>query len=330
MENDPTANTGAGPGGKTILFVDDEQPVLNALGRVFAETDARCLFAGSADEAMRIVARETVWVVVSDNNMPGMSGIDFLAWLRGASPDTVRILLTAFADLATALAAINRSEAFRFVTKPWNNDELLDVVEEGLNRYLFLSSMRSGNEARYRSLAQTVELKDPYTRGHCDRVAEVACSLARAAGLPEPMIAHIRNGSILHDCGKIGVPEAILNFEGRLSPADFEVVKRHPGWGSEVALQARLPEVVVNVILYHHEQFAGGGYPSGLAGEAIPIEARIAAIADVYDALATDRPYRKGFPPERVLSILDEMTATHFDPVLMALFREKVLPGIAG
>jgi response regulator RpfG family c-di-GMP phosphodiesterase len=330
MGIDPKAVTETGAGGKTILFVDDEQPVLNALARVFAETDARCLFAGSADEAMRIVAGETVWVVVSDNNMPGMSGIDFLAWLRGASPDTVRILLTAFADLATALAAINRSEAFRFVTKPWNNDELLDVVEEGLNRYLFLSSMRSGNEARYRSLAQTVELKDPYTRGHCDRVAEVACSLARAAGLPEPMIAHIRNGSILHDCGKIGVPEAILNFEGRLSPADFEVVKRHPGWGSEVALQARLPEVVVNVILYHHEQFAGGGYPSGLAGEAIPIEARIAAIADVYDALATDRPYRKGFPPERVLSILDEMTATHFDPVLMALFREKVLPGIAG
>lgn len=320
---------GVETGGKTILFVDDEPPVLNALARVFAESDARCLFAGSTDEAMRIVARETVWVVVSDNNMPGMSGIEFLSWLKGVAPDTVRILLTAFADLGTALAAINRSEAFRFVTKPWNNDELVGVVEEGLNRYLFLSSMRSGDEARYRALAQAVELKDPYTRGHCDRVAEVACLLARDLGVPESMLAHIRNGSILHDCGKIGVPEAILNFQGRLSPADFEVVKRHPGWGSDVARQAQLPEVVVNVILYHHEQFGGGGYPAGLAGDAIPVEARIAAIADVYDALASDRPYRKGFPPDQVLSIMNEMTAAHFDPELMARFRERVLPGLA-
>lgn len=306
---------------RTVLFVDDEQPIRNALERMFLERDdVRCLFAASGQEGLEILEKEDVWVVVSDYLMPGMRGIEFLSRVKGKRPDTVRIMMTAYADLSIAIDAINKSEAYRFVTKPWNNQELMNVIDEALMRYQLIQSLVSNDETLYLSLAQTVELKDAYTKGHCDRVARYATSLARAAGLPDDIINDIKHGSWLHDCGKIGVPETVLNYPGRLSEENLETVMQHPRWGSEVARQARMSETVINVILYHHERFDGNGYPSGLKGEHIPIEARVVAIADVFDALYSDRPYRKAFEFDRVIEILHEMTATHFDPRLMELF----------
>jgi HD-GYP domain-containing protein (c-di-GMP phosphodiesterase class II) len=144
--------------------------------------------------------------------------------------------------------------------------------------------------------------------------------LARAGGLGDDVINDIKHGSWLHDCGKIGVPEGVLNFPGPLTDDDRETIMQHPRWGSEVAHQAHMSERVINIILYHHERFDGKGYPSGLQGEHIPIEARIVAIADVFDALYSDRPYRKAYHFDRALEIMHEMTETHFDPKLMELF----------
>lgn len=306
---------------KTVLFVDDEKSIQNAIERMYLERDdIRCLFASSGQEGLEVLAQEEVWVVISDYLMPGMRGIEFLSKARGIRPDTVRIMMTAYADISIAIDAINKSEAYRFVTKPWVNQELMTTIDEALIRYQLIQALGKNDESLYLSLAQTVELKDPYTKGHCDRVAQYSVSLARAANLDEHVINDIKHGSWLHDCGKIGVPEAILNFPGRLSEEDIEIVRQHPRWGADVARQARMSEVVVNVIYYHHEQFCGGGYPAGLTAEKIPIEARIVAIADVFDALYSDRPYRKAFEFERVMGIMKEMAETHFDPRLMELF----------
>jgi len=252
--------------------------------------------------------------------MPGMRGIEFLSKVKGVRPDTVRIMMTAYADLSIAIDAINKSEAYRFVTKPWNNKELMDTVDEALMRYQLIQALGNADETVYLSLAQTVELKDPYTKGHCDRVARYAVSLAQAAGLDVGMINDIKHGSWLHDCGKIGVPEGVLNCPGRLSEDEMETVMQHPRWGSEVARQARMSDTVINIILYHHERFDGKGYPSGLEAEQIPVEARIVAIADVFDALYSERPYRKAYAFDRTIEIMHEMTAAHFDPMLMELF----------
>lgn len=305
----------------TVLFVDDERLLLYAVERVFHESGLRVLTADSAEMALEIIGSEEIEVVVSDNMMPGMNGIDLLTRVRKLSPDTVRVMITAYADLRTALDAINKCEAFRFVTKPFANDDLLAVVNEALARHRVVRELREGDETRYLSIAQTIELKDPSTRGHCDRVADYATGLAEALeGLSETFIRDIRFGSWLHDCGKIGIPEAILNFEGRLHIDQFELVKQHPRWGSEVARQARMSETVVNIILYHHERYDGSGYPGGLEGERIPLEARIVAIADVFDALYTDRPYRKAYAGAEVLNIMREITGAFLDPRLMELF----------
>jgi response regulator RpfG family c-di-GMP phosphodiesterase len=283
--------------------------------------DVRCLFAASGQEGLDILGREDVWVVVSDYLMPGMRGIEFLAKVKGIRPDTIRIMMTAYADLSIAIDAINRSEAYRFVTKPWNNKELMDIVDEALMRYQLIQSLGgTEDETVYLSLAQAVELKDPYTKGHCDRVARYAVALAQAAGLRDGMINDIKHGSWLHDCGKIGVPEGVLNCPGRLSEDDLETVQQHPRWGSEVARQARMSDTVINIILYHHERFDGKGYPSGLEAGQIPIEARIVAIADVFDALYSDRPYRKAYDFGRVIEIMHDMTEEYFDPKLIELF----------
>jgi response regulator RpfG family c-di-GMP phosphodiesterase len=306
---------------KTVLFIDDEQSIRNAIERMYLERDdVRCLFAASGQEGLDILGREEVWVVVSDYMMPGMRGVEFLSRVKGASPETVRIMMTAFADISITIDAINKSEAYRFVTKPWNNLELMNTVDEALMRYQLIQTLENEDETVYLSLAQTVELKDPYTKGHCDRVADYAVRLALAAGLDGSIINDIKHGSWLHDCGKIGVPERILNNPGSLSEDDFETIMQHPRWGSEVARQARMSDTVINIILYHHERYNGNGYPSGLKGEHIPIEARIVAIADVFDALYSDRPYRKAYDFNQAIEIIHEMTETHFDPRLINLF----------
>ena len=198
---------------RTVLFVDDEQSIRNAIERMYLERDdVRCLFASSGQEGLDVLAKEEVWVVVSDYLMPGMRGIEFLSKVRGVRPDTVRIMMTAYADLTIAIDAINKSEAYRFVTKPWNNKELMDTVDEALMRYQLIQSLGTEDEAVYFSLAQTVELKDPYTKGHCDRVASYAVALAKAAGLADEVINDIKHGSWLHDCGKLGVPEGGAQF----------------------------------------------------------------------------------------------------------------------
>ena len=303
-----------------VLFVDDEDAILSAVERLFSDVGIPILRAGNAAEALGLFAREEIAVVVSDHMMPGMRGVDFLAHLKGVSPDTVKILMTAHADLTTAMDAINNGEVYRFIAKPWDNEKLIESVSLALNRYRMQKGVRQGDESMLRSLAQTIELKDPYTGGHCDRVAGYALSLGQALGLEEPVLREIKHGSWLHDCGKIGVPDAILNYAGPVSGADFEKIKNHPLWGAQVARQANLSDTAVNIILHHHEHFDGNGYPYGLAAGEIPIEARIVAVADVYDALASERPYRKAYPRQKAAEILKGMAESVLDPELVELF----------
>jgi putative two-component system response regulator len=200
----------------------------------------------------------------------------------------------------------------------------VELVNSCVLRFELLQSLRLKDEAIYSSLAQAIELKDNYTRGHSDRVVEFSIALGKRMGLaPETMI-HLQHGSMLHDCGKIGVPEATLNFPGKLDSDQMDVIRKHPDWGGEVARAAGMHQIAVNIVLYHHEHYNGKGYPAGLAGDDIPLEARIVAVADVYDALASDRPYRKALPEKIALREFMAMSGTVLDPVLVENFLEIV------
>jgi len=306
-----------------ILFVDDERNVLRSLERLFLEEEYEIFTATSGQEGLETLEQSGPFhLIVSDKQMPGENGVDFLVKAHHLAPDTVRVMMTAYADLGATLNAINRCEVYRFVVKPWNNQELVELVDECVLRYELLTSLRRGDEVIYRTLAQTIELKDCYTRGHCGRVVDFSLAIGRRVGLSVEALTHLKHGAMLHDCGKIGVPEATLNFPGPLDSEQLEVVRRHPGWGADVARTAGLHQSAVNIILCHHEHFNGHGYPSGLAGAHIPLEARIVAVADVYDALTSDRPYRKAMQQEEALREFKSMSGTVLDPHFVELFLE--------
>jgi putative nucleotidyltransferase with HDIG domain len=304
----------------TVLFVDDEAIILDCLSSIFAERGFSVCTENTPEAALDRIKSEEIAVIVSDQMMPGMSGVDLLSKVKMLSPDTTKILMTGYTDFQIAVDAINTGEVFRFVLKPWNNDELIKTVEEAVTHYQIVHSLKKADEATLISLAQTIELKDPYTRGHCDNVAKFALLMADQLNMSEITKVQIKHGSWLHDCGKIGVPEAILNYPGKLNEQEMKIIKKHPEWGADVAKRAQLSEVVINIILYHHEAYDGSGYPYGLKGDIIPLEARIVSIADVFDALTSDRPYRKAFDLEKAIDIMTSMIGKSFDPKLSDIF----------
>lgn len=312
---------------ETVLFVDDEENILRALNRAFLDSDFQVLSASSGSEALDRINGESVAVVVSDNHMPGMTGVELLSTVKTRSPDTVRVLMTGQADLQTAIDAINRGEVFRFLVKPWDDEGLRHTVEDGVNRFRVIQGLRASDERTLLSLAQTVELKDRYTRGHCDRVASLALETARALGRTEDgFLTELKHGSWLHDCGKIGIPDAVLNKPGKLDEQEFQLIRQHPEWGAQVAMQAGLSPVITNVIRFHHERWDGLGYPQGLSGESIPLEARIVALGDVYDAVTTDRPYQQALLTDEARAIIESARGKAFDPGLTDLFLNRVVP----
>ncbi len=307
-----------------ILFVDDEPFILDIVTHLFGERGMDVLTATDATTALEMVRSREIAVLVADNHMPLMRGIDLLSKVKVMSPDTVKILMTGFADLETALEAINRVEVYRFIVKPFENSQLVAVVEDALERYRLVRSILRGDHSTMRSLVHALELKDPYTRGHSERVASYAVMIAQRMGLDEDAQAAIRYGSWLHDCGKIGVSENILNFEGPLDEAEVHVIHNHPLWGADVARTGHLSRPVVNIILSHHERYDGKGYPSGLKGDEIPLEARIVSVADVYDALTTERPYRSAYTPQRALEMLESMKGNVLDPEIVDSFSSAI------
>ena len=307
-----------------VLFVDDETSILSAVKRAFMSENVDVLTAESGEAALGILKAQPVAVIVSDNMMPHMNGIEFFEQSKKIAPESIRIMMTGYADMRAAIDSINRGGVTRFITKPWNDDELKEAVVSGVERYNVVSSLKNATESTLLSLAQTIELKDPYTKGHCDRVAQLALGTAERLGLSEEEKRDIRQGSWLHDCGKIGVPEGILNLNGKLTEEQMSIVMKHPTWGAEVATLAKLPDAVVGIIRYHHERFDGTGYPSGLKGPEIPYLARIVAVADVYDALATDRPYRKAMSSEKTRQMLVDMSGSYFDPDILHVFMQTI------
>jgi putative nucleotidyltransferase with HDIG domain len=303
-----------------LLFVDDDIFILDSIKRMLEDSSHEVVLADSAEAALLAIEEESFAVVFSDNRMPGMSGIELLQEIRRRAPKTVRNLMTAYVDTETILNSINKGEVFRFLAKPWKPEGLFKCIEDSIQRHRAIEMLAGPEEAVLMSLARTVELKDPYAKGHSVRVASYAVSLATEMGLPESILESILQGSWLHDCGKIGVPETILNKKGPLDDGQMQIIRNHPLWGADVARIAKFPEDAIKIVLHHHEHYAGTGYPDGLKGQEIPLEARVVSVADVYDALTTSRSYRGQYSRPRARRILLDMKGSTLDPEIVDRF----------
>jgi len=329
-----------------ILVVDDEPTITRLVAQRLAGKGYACETSCSSAEALERIAGGEFVLVISDINMPGMTGIELLASVRKSRPDVAFIMLTAVDDHSTAVRSLELG-AFGYIIKPFEANELFISVSNALRRReLELGRDRYEERLEREVWARTAEIRatqeqiivrlvtasgcrDEETGEHIRRMGEYAAILARASGWNEAEAEVIRLAAPMHDVGKMGVPDAILRKPGKLTHEEFEQMKEHTRIGARILEGSGIAmlDLAKEIALYHHEKWNGSGYPDGLSGEAIPLSARIVAVCDVYDALVSDRVYRRALPEVQALAIMKEGRGTHFDPRLFDLFLE-LLPGI--
>jgi putative two-component system response regulator len=326
----------------TILIVDDDPGVRETLATVLIKQSYCVALAVDGPSALEQAQRLLPDLILLDVMLPGMDGFQICRAIR-ANPQLAEmpiVMITAAGDRQTRLLGL-RAGADDFIAKPFDLVELEARVATitQLNRYRRLLIERARSEAQLqrfneeltRAYDATIEgwthaldLRDHETEGHCRRVTDLTLKLAREMGYPEDQLIHVRRGAILHDIGKIGVPDDILLKPGDLTPEERHTLEQHPVYAYQMLATIPYQHPALDIPYYHHERWDGTGYPRGLRGTSIPLIARIFAVVDVYDALRNDRPYRRGWPEEQVRAYLLENTGTHFDPDVIRAFLKML------
>jgi putative nucleotidyltransferase with HDIG domain len=345
----------------TVLFVDDEVNILKAIQRLLRHEKLQVLTASRPQEALELLDQCDAQVVVSDQRMPEMSGVDFLSCVRERHSDMVRMMLTGYTEMNIAVEAINKGEIYRLITKPWNDDELKATLRQAFDHYdlkreikrlnqvtreqnFKLQDMNKNLEGKVRertqqldeknrelrtayiqtirALAEAIDAKDAYTRGHSERVAVYASRIAREMSMQRDLIERIYFSGLLHDVGKIGIPDAIITKPDRLTPEEYLEIQKHPEIGAKILEPVEFLHNIVPCVRHHHEWYDGSdrGYPARLVGDQIPLPSRVILVADTVEAMTSDRPYRKALPLERVVSELHKYSGTQFDPTVVTAF----------
>lgn len=322
------------------LVVDDEPRLRQVLVRLMAGEGFQCDEAPNGAEALVHLAAKPYALVLSDLRMPRMDGLELLKNIRERYPASAVILITAVAEVEVALNALSMG-AMDYLTKPFHIEEVRARVAQAMEkRRLVLENREYQQELEDRvavqarrieelflggvqAVVQALEVKDPYTRGHSIRVSQFSMLVARHLGLDDDTIRQIELGGHVHDIGKIGVRESVLNKTGPLTDAEYAHIMTHPvvGWQILSPLLTDAP-LALNIVRSHHERFDGHGVPDGLRGETIPLEARIVSVTDAFDAMTSGRAYRHGrrMDAATVLSELELHVGTQFDPVIVREF----------
>lgn len=332
-----------------ILIVDDQAPNVVLLEKILqADGYEQVTTTTDSRQVAELYAQHHFDLVLLDLNMPYLTGFEVMQQLNELEPDNyVPILvLTAQPDMKTRLRALE-SGARDFLTKPFDRLEVLSRIRNMLEVRMMHNQIRDQNrileekvQERTRELAETrfeiirrlgraAEYRDNETGLHIVRMSKYSQLLGRAAGMDEAQSELLLNASPMHDIGKIGIPDSILLKQGKLDPDEWKIMKMHPVIGAEILSghQSELMSMASQIALAHHEKWDGSGYPGGLRGEEIPLEARVVAVCDVFDALTTARPYKKAWPVEEAIAYIDDNSGKHFDPELVKLCPD-LLPEI--
>lgn len=308
----------------TILTVDDDQRAIDTLRKLLEREQYVVRVARSGEEALAEIERQMPDLVLLDVFMPGMNGYEVCRRLREREETQLLpvAMLTGLDDDNSRIEGLENG-ADDFINKPFERPVLLARIRS-LLRVRRLTEQLESTERVIFTLAATVEARDPYTEGHLRRLAAYSFTLAQALGCSIRDAQTIRYGGLLHDIGKIGIREAVLQKQGPLTTDEFTEMRRHPDIGAHIVSPLRFATEVGPMVLHHHERWDGQGYPHGLTGEDIPLGARIIAVVDAYDAMTTDRPYRKGLPQAEAIRRLREGHGTQWQAELVDLFIDIV------
>lgn len=290
----------------TILVADDEEAVRETLADLLQEAGYRVIAVEDGRQALEAFRENTVDLILLDVVMPYADGFAVCSQVK-AEVDTRLlpvVLITGLNNREDRLRGIECG-ADDFLSKPVGREELLARVRSLLRIKHYTDELENA-ETVLCSLALSIEAKDPYTQGHCDRLSVFSVALAEALGLPEPFRIALRRAGIVHDIGKVAVPDDILLKPGPLTPEERRIMEQHPIVGARICSPLRSFRLVHPIIRHHHERMDGTGYPDKLKGDQIPLTARVLQVVDIYDALTTDRPYRRGLTPEAAVKELRE------------------------
>lgn len=302
---------------QTILVVDDDEGNLELLERLLSRAGYRVVRARDGLEALEQIERQPPDLVILDIMMPRMDGYGVLRHLK-SHPEYRYIPVLMFTAHADEKVRALETGADDFLSKPVDTYELQARVRAHLRMKGFVDQLERAERVLF-TLARIVEVRDQHTEEHTDRVARGALAIAREMGLPQELREDLEKGARLHDIGKVGIPDRILLKAGPLTEEEFEIMKRHTIIGYEICRGMRSLGEGLLVIRHHHERWDGKGYPDGLKGEEIPLLARIVAVADAFDAMTSDRPYRKAMPRRDALSILIYGSGKQWDPQIVDL-----------
>jgi putative two-component system response regulator len=309
----------------TILVADDQLSNRELFYELLTDEGFEVVTASDGVEAINQLSRVAVDLVLLDVLMPKMSGFEVCEKIK-ADADTYLIpviLVTGLSDKENRIEGI-RAGADDFLTRPVDRTELLARVRSLLKLKHRTDELERA-EAVLFSLARSIEGKDPYTHGHCERLSQYSARLGEQLGLPEDQITALRRAGVVHDVGKIAVPDSILLKPGRLTPEEWTIMREHPVVGERICSPLKSFRLVLPIIRHHHEKLDGSGYPDGLRGDAIPVTARVLQIVDVYDALTTDRPYKKAFSIASALETMkQEVEKGWWDPQIFDQFAHIV------
>ena len=305
----------------SVLVVDDEPGIRAHLKRLLQQEGIDVVTAPDAEVALTVIRERPPDVILLDVMMPRLSGLEFCKHLK--STPTTRlipvVLVTGLGAPEDRIAGIEAG-ADDFISKPFDHVELLARVRSLMRVKAYTDELERAESVLF-VLARALEGRDPYTEGHCERLADYAARLGRRFALPEAEITALRRAGIVHDIGKIVIPDAILLKPGALTREEWEVMKQHPVVGERICRPLKSFSLVLPIIRHHHEKQDGSGYPDGLAGDAVPFTARVLQVVDVFDALTTERPYKRAVSAEEAMDTLrEEVARGWWDPGVVEAF----------
>ena len=329
---------------KRILLVDDEESVCALLSERLSSAGFECSIRESGEKALELLESETFDVIISDLNMPGISGLELLAIVRPKHPLVAFLMVTGVDDVRVGIQAMKQG-ADDYLTKPFQFEGVLASLRKALERKALeaeVENYRRNLEAMVdqrtrqfqaalkriemtydetlEALGAALDLRDNETAGHSQRVSHYCLEIAETMGIEPERLKHIERGSYLHDIGKIGIPDAILLKPGKLTSDEKVIMESHARIGYDLVSRIAFLAPAAEIVLTHQERFDGTGYPQGLLGDEIPLGARIFSVADTLDAMTSDRPYRKALPFARAYDEIGREAGRQFDPRVVETF----------